>query len=135
MANDVQENFIAFLNNDTTVRALMTGGAHENLVPQRIDGDYVWFQMRGRDYTHTFDEAAGEQPRAVIFDVECCSKHLTRAVKLCDAVRNKFPCSGTFGDQTIKGAFANDQSEDYVPLNDSEETGIHAQSLLLEICQ
>lgn len=133
MANDASENLIAFLNNSTAVRALMTGGAHENTVPQNKKNDYVWFRQTNREYTRTFDEAAGTPPKSIFFDLECCSLDLDRSCSLADEVRNLFPFSGTFGDSTTKGAFAHDQSEDYLPTNEMADEGIHAQSLQLEI--
>lgn len=133
MAFDASQNLIAYLNTSTAVRSLMKGGAHENKVPQSRANDYVWFRQTNREYVRTLDEAAGTPPKSIFFDVECCSTDLNRACDLAAAVRDLFPFSGTFGESTTKGAFANDQSEDYLPTNEMADDGIHAQSLQLEI--
>lgn len=133
MANDASQNLIAWLNNSATIRALMIGGAHENNVPSGKADNYVWFRQTNREYIRTFDESAGTPPKSILFDVECCSFDLNKACDLAAAIRDSFPFSGTFGDSTTKGAFAHDQSEDYLPTNEMDNEGIHAQSLQLEI--
>lgn len=136
MALDYTQNLKAKLQADTTVASYIASRVHHNNVPTLTDAklDYIWLRRSGHRYERTFDESAGTAPLSVLYDVECCSRDLDRSAKLADAVRNLFPFSGTFGDSTVKGAFANDQSEDYVPLNDSASIGVHVQALQVEIC-
>lgn len=131
---DTAQNLRAYLLADTTLRGLVAN-VHELQVPQTGDTqDYIWFSQNGKVYDEATDDAAGVSPRSIMFDCECCSRNLGQSIKIADAVRGLFPYRGAFGDQTIKGGFINDQSEDYIPINDMGETGINVQSLQIEIC-
>jgi hypothetical protein len=136
MANDYSQNLIAFLASDATVRGYVASRICQNNVPTGPDAtkDYLWLRRSGQQYERTLDEAAGTPPRSVLFDVEACSRDLDRACKIADSIRALFPFSGTFGDSSLKGAFVNDQSEDYVPLNENATIGVHVESLQVEIC-
>jgi hypothetical protein len=133
---DYAQNIKAYLQAQPSVAALVASRIHHNNMPTiaETNNDYIWFNRAGHVYDRTLDEAAGTEPRSVLFNMECCSRDLGRAAALADAVRNLFPFSGTFGDDTLKGAFANDQSEDYVPINEASLVGVHVESLQLEIC-
>ena len=133
---DYAQNFKAFLESQSSVTALVASRIHHSYVPTvpETAQDYIWFNRAGQIYDRTLDEAAGTEPRSVLFDVECCSRDLGRSADIADAVRNLFPFSGAFGADTLKGAFANDQSEDHVPINESSHVGVYVQSLQIEIC-
>lgn len=133
MAHDYTQNLKAFLESNSAVSTLVASRIHHNNVPTE-KGDYIWLRRSGQRYERTLDEAAGTPPLSVLYDVECCSSDLNRSATLADAVKNLFPFAGTFGDSTVKGAFVNDQDEDYVPLNSSASVGINVQSLQVEIC-
>ncbi len=135
MAFDAAQNLRAFLLADTTLNTLVAGGVHENQVPQMgTEQNYIWLAQNGKVYDQATDDEAGVSPRSIMFDCECCSRKLPESVQIGDAVRNLFPMRGTFGDATIKGVFVNDQSEDYVPINDMGDKGIHVQALQIEVC-
>lgn len=134
MALDTAQNLRAFMLADTTLRGLVTG-IHENQVPQGdTDQAYIWFQQNGKVYDQATDDSAGVSPRSIMFDCECCARGLSASIKIADAVRNLFPYRGAFGDTTVKGVFVNDQSEDYVPINDMGDNGVNVQSLQIEVC-
>jgi hypothetical protein len=136
MALDYSQNLKAKLGSDTTVASYVASRIHQNRVPtpEETKLDYIWLRRATHQYTRTLDEAAGTAPLSVLYDVECCSRDLNRSAVLADAVRNLFPFSGTFGDSTVKGAFANDQSEDYEPISTSASVGVHVQTIQVEIC-
>lgn len=133
MANDVDENMKAFLAASTAIRALVGDNICQNKIPQKAIKHYIWLQRATTSYDTTLNDSAGETPRSVSYNVECVSSDLDKAVDIAVAVRNLFPMSGTFGDTTIKGAFANDHSEDYEPVNG--DIGFHVEAVQLEICQ
>jgi hypothetical protein len=130
---DVAENLRAYMLTSTPLKAL-TSHIAENKVPQPTPDKYIWVAQNGKVYDQTTDDAAGVAPRSVLFDCECCAKELRDSVAIADEVRALFPYRGTFGDMTIKGAFVNDQSEDYTSVNEMADDGIHSQSLQIEIC-
>ena len=136
MAFDYTQNLKAKLATDGTVAGYVANRIHQNRVPTQEETklDYLWIRRSNHRYERTFDESAGTAPLSVLYDVECCSRDLNRSALLADAVRNIFPFSGTFGDSTVKGAFANDQSEDYEPINLSAGVGVHVQTIQVEIC-
>lgn len=130
---DTAENLRSFLLNTTALTAIVADRVHQAHVPENRTKTYIYFRRATRIYEHTLDSAAGEAPRSELFDLECCSREgLSDAVA--DQVRALFPCAGSFGDQTIKGAFVNDQDEDYIPINQDGDDGVTVQALQLEIC-
>lgn len=138
MAFDYTQNLKKFLETDQTVRGFVASRIHHNNVPTLNKAEqkygYIWLHRAGHVYDRTLDEAAGTAPRSVLYDLECCSLDLERVSDIADAVRALFPFSGTFGDSTVKGAFVNDQSEEYAPINESASVGMNVVSLQLEIC-
>ena len=133
MAADYTQNLKSCLQASSAVVAFVASRIHHNNVPME-KGDYIWLRRSGHRYERTLDEAAGTAPLSVLYDVECCSSDLDRSADLAEAVKNLFPFSGTFGDATVKGAFVNDQDEDYIPLNSSASVGVNVQALQVEIC-
>ncbi len=135
MALDYTQNLKAKLAADGTVASYVASRIHHNNVPtQDAKLDYIWLRRSGHRYERTLDEAAGTPPLSVLYDVECCSRDLGRSAAIADAVKNIFPFSGTFGESSVKGAFVNDQDEDYVPINEMASVGINVQALQVEIC-
>lgn len=134
MANDTTENLRVYLLTSSDVRSLTSGNVHQNQVPQNRKQDYIWLRLASRQPDHCLDDETGAAPRALLYDCECCSSDLDRSVRLSDAVRALAPYRGSFGDSTVKGVFVNDQDEDYQPVNDMGDIGIHIQTLQIEVC-
>ncbi len=136
MALDYTQNLKAFLGSASAVRTLVASRICHNHVPTGKDAtaDYIWLRRSGQIHEHTMDDAAGTPPRSVLYDLECCSRDLERAADLADAVKALFPYSGTFGESTVKGAFVNDQSDDYVAINENASIGVNVESIQVEIC-
>lgn len=130
---DTAENLRTYLLSASAVTTFVADRIHQNHVPDDKSDDYIWFRKASQQYEHHLNSAAGEAPRAIYYDVECCSRDLDRSADLADAVRGLFPYAGTFGDSTTKGAFVNDQDEDYLPFNDDAEDGLHVQALQIEV--
>lgn len=130
---DTAENLRAYLLTSTTIQGFVADRIHQNHVPEHRAEDYIWFRKASQSYDHHLNSTAGEAPRAIYYDVECCCTDLDRSADLADAVRNLFPYAGTMGDSTTKGAFVNDQDEDYFPMNESEDEGIHVQAVQIEV--
>lgn len=134
MADNAQ-NLRTYMLANTTLTALIADRVHESQVPQTgTELEYLWFQQNGKVYDEATDDDAGIAPRSIMYDVECCSRSLGKSVQIADAVRGLFPYRGAFGDETIKGGFVRDQSEDYVPANDMGDGRVFVQSLQIEIC-
>lgn len=134
MPNDNAQNLRAYLLASPTLTALVSRICEVQVPQSGTDQEYIWFAQNGKVYDEATDDAAGIPPRSIMYDCECCSRDLDKSVKIADAVRGLFPYRGAFGDQTIKGGFVRDQSEDYVPLNEMGDTGVNVQSLQIEIC-
>lgn len=134
MANDASQNLRTYLLTSTTLKAFVADRIYQSRIPMKPRGDYLWLRQGGKLFEHTFDDAVGTGPRAITFDLECCSQHPDRAADISDAVRGLFPYAGTMGDATVKGAFVNDQDEDYLPINEVATEGIHVQALRVEVC-
>lgn len=131
---DIAENLRTFILTSSTLTAFVADRVHHGHVPANKEETYIYFSRSNRAYEHTLDSEAGEAPRAEYFDMECCSRNPNASNNLADAVRGLFPMRGTFGDATIKGAFVNDQDEDYIPLNNAADEGVTVQALQMEIC-
>jgi hypothetical protein len=134
MANDLSENLRDYLLSAEAVRDIIAERIHQDHVPDNKAEDYIWFRRANQQYEHCLDDDPGERPRTVYFDVECSSRNVDRAATLAEAVKSLFPYRGVFGDATVKGAFANDHDEDYIPLNEMADDGVYVQAVQLEIC-
>jgi hypothetical protein len=130
----INADLCKFLRDAPAVASIVANRVHENLVPQRRDKEYIWLALIGKQYDHCLDDEPGTPPRSLLFTCECCSPNLAKSNELADAVRNLFPYRGPFGTTAVRGAFANDQSEDYEPVNAHGEEVIHVQALQIELC-
>ena len=128
--SDVTENFRAFLLADAAIEAVVPNRVHEDHVPQGALQPFIWFRKRSAtNLGATLNSANGESPDDFYFDVECVgnqekSKTLTELVRArCNFYR------GAFGDTTCKGAFVNDQDDDYFPKSIGGDSGLYVGAL------
>jgi hypothetical protein len=130
---DTAYNLRAYLLTSVAITDLVADRIHQNHVPEDRKEDYIWLRTATRQYDHHLNSPAGEAPRAIYYDCECCSRNLDRSAAIADAVRNLFPYAGTMGDSTTKGAFVNDQDETYIPINEMADEGVHVQAVQIEV--
>lgn len=130
---DATENLRKYLLTSATIRLLVADRVHQNTVPESRAEAYIWLRKSSEAYEHHLNSAAGESPRAVYYDLECCATDIEQSTDIADGVRSLFPYAGAFGDTTVKAAFVNDADEDYIPINEMADEGIHVQALQLEV--
>jgi hypothetical protein len=130
---DTTENLRTYLLTSAAIKTLVADRIHQNHVPEHRAEDYIWLRRATQQYEHHLNSTAGESPRAIFYDLECCSRDLDRSAELADSVRAIFPFAGTMGDSTTKGAFVNDQDENYIPINEDADEGVFVQAVQIEV--
>lgn len=128
-----EEHMRKFLLADTSIAAAVGTRVSYNYVPQDKDAPYIFFQQSGA----TDDIALGDSasvPTRPTYAVECWADNPADAIALKNLVQARLhKHRGTFGDTTVKGIFAADVDDDYVPNGNGEDAGMHSASLLAEI--
>jgi len=128
----IAEDLLAFLLAQATITALTTR-VHWNHVPEEPTDLYMWFARAGTDQDRTLDQAQGELPRSVSFDVECIGTDPSNVVDLAEAVQGLDCAKGTFGSGTCQLVLIGDESDEYVPRGVYSDEGLHVQVLRLEV--
>ena len=120
----VSQDFIAFLNTQTTITALV--GDRICQAPAHVNEQlpYIVFMRQGR--TQELDLSGTKDNDHTFLDVECRGKTQEEAEIVADALLTLLHgYRGTWVNRRVQGAFCTDQSNDYVQLppgsNDHEE--------------
>jgi hypothetical protein len=143
VANSVSQNLRLFLQSDTTIAKKVGLRIHQNHVPMvkingvpTIDmrGEYLWFGRDSAESERALDDAVGEAPFRYFYDVEVVGRTPTGAESLADAVFARCDSyTGAFGDTTVRAIFVTKQNADYVPRNVGGDTGMHVETMRLEV--
>ncbi len=128
-----EENLRAFILADANIKASVATRVSYNKVPQDKDVPYIFFQQQGADDSPVLDDSprAPLQPR---YAIECWAATPASAVALKNLVQPRLNLyRGTFGDTTVKGIFAADADDEYVPLGDGGDSGLHGVAIVAEV--
>lgn len=127
------ENFRAFLLADPAIEAMVSGRVYEKHVPESSRWPYIWFRRSGTENEDTTDATPGTPAFRHSFDVEIVSDDPDEAEALADLVKAHHLHYGIFGEQTIKGLFVDDHSDDYERRNDMSDAGWHVPAVTVQV--
>lgn len=121
----VAEDFVTFLDAQSTVTAIVGGRIQQAVADIRLSLPYICFRRRGRVENLTTDGVGGMVETQL--DVECRGATLDAAEDLADVVNTALNgYRGTWGSRKICGVFVQDQDDDYEFLpagsNNTEKT-------------
>lgn len=127
-----EENMRAHLFGDADIKATARAISY-NHVPQDKETPYIFFQQSGANDDAAMDDSNGV-PTRPRYAVECWDATPAGAIELKNLVQarlNKY--RGTFGDTTVKGIFAEDVDDNYVPGGSGGDDGLHGAHLEAEV--
>lgn len=127
-----EEHMRKFLLADSSIKDTVKAVSY-NKVPQNKDTPYIFFQQSGADDDVALDDSPGEPTRPQ-YAIECWDRTPAGAIalkKLVHARLNKH--RGTFGDTTVKGIFAANVDDDYVPNGNGDDDGLHGSFFIAEV--
>lgn len=129
-----EENLAAFLLADTAIAAAVgANGIAYNHVPQDDEAPYIFFQQQGADDDVALNDSAGVPTRAR-YAIECWARTPREAVSLKNVVHPRLhKHRGTFGASTVKGIFAADVDDNYVPNGAGDDSGLHGSFFVAEV--
>lgn len=126
----IGEDLKTFLGADGTISGIVGTFVVQNHIPAEDVSPFIWYMRRGTEYARTTDASVGDSTFGHFFDIECISEDVAEAISLADRIKvilDNF--RGTFGNVTLAGAFVEDHSDEYVPRNQSGDTGRHIAAL------
>lgn len=128
-----EENLRTFLLASDSIKALVANRVSYNSVPQDKDAPYIFFQQSGADDDVALDDSAGVPTRPT-YDLECWDKTPAGAITLKNLVHARVhKHRGTVGDTTVKGIFAANVDDEYVPAGGGEDAGLHGSFFRAEV--
>jgi len=130
----VDADLKTYLQSDSAISAKVGTRIHENYVPETPVVPFIWY-VRADDGDEQFDcldDAIGDPPDKVIFDLECCGRNIKEAAALATLVRTRChkAVKATFGSRTAT-LFCQNQKDDYVKINAAER--IFTSDMQLEV--
>jgi len=127
-----EEHLRKFLLADANIKATVKAISY-NHVPQDKDVPYIFFRQNGANDDIAMDDSAGVPTRPQ-YAVECIADRPADAIALKNLVQARLhKHRGTFGDTTVKGIFAEDVNDEYVPNGVGDDDGLHVAALLAEV--
>ena len=132
-----EEYMRRFLVADASIAAEVATRVSYNVVPQTKDGPYIFFQQAGGNDDIALDDSAGV-PTRPRYALECWADKPAAAITLKNLVQGKLhKFRGTFGDSvvstTVKGIFAEDVDDEYIPQGNGSDDGLHGAALFAEV--
>lgn len=130
----IDENLKTFLQADSNITRKVGTRVYENFVPKSLIAPFIFFVQTGDDDELCLDDSPGSGPFRYRFSVECVGQSLRDSRTLATLVRsrlNKLASGTTFGDSTVQGCFAENQSDSYEAR--TEFTGFHVAALDVEV--
>jgi hypothetical protein len=127
-----EKNLKDFLLASDSIKAVVKAVSY-NHVPQDKDTPYIFFQQSGATDDIALDDSAGT-PTRPRYAVECWADNPPDAISLKNLVQARLhKHRGTFGDTTVKGIFAEDVDDEYVPMGNGSDDGLHGAALFAEV--
>lgn len=118
---------------DTDITDIVGAMVYHSRVPQRGNVPYLWLQRRGVITDDANTATRGQAPRAYIYDIDAVSDDISEAEDLIDAVwAHLHFYNDTFGSGSAQ-IVVSDQSEQYISVNQDDDSGIFVQSLMVTI--
>ena len=131
--SDTATRLRTHLLNDAGIAAIVGTKVHQAHVPQSAAPPYIWYQRSSTGGPVTLDGGVASDFEQ-FYDVECVSEDLDDMQSLVGLVKSRLHCHrGTFGDGTIKGAFVEDHSDDYIPRSVSDDSVAHVGAVRVQI--
>ena len=128
-----EENMRTFLLASDAIKAAVSTRVAYNRVPQDKDTPYIFFQQQGAEDDISLGDSAG-MPTRPRYAVECWDDSPSGAIALKNLVQARLhKHRGTFGDTTVKGVFASDADDEYIPNGDGGDDGLHGVALFAEV--
>jgi hypothetical protein len=127
-----EKNLKDFLLASDSIKAAVKAVSY-NHVPQDKDTPYIFFQQSGATDDIALDDSAGT-PTRPRYAVECWASNPPDAITLKNLVQARLhKHRGAFGDTTVKGIFAEDVDDEYVPMGNGSDDGLHGAALFAEV--
>jgi hypothetical protein len=127
-----EENMVTFLLASDSIKAAVKAVSY-NHVPQDKDTPYIFFQQSGATDDVALDDSAGT-PTRPRYAVEVWADRPADAIEIKNLVQARLnKHRGTFGDTTVKGIFAEDVDDEYIPNGNGDDDGLHGASLFAEV--
>lgn len=131
---DIATRLRTFCLANSTISTAIGTRMSQGMVPETIEVPYVWF---GRQTTTDLDEvnpAVGLAPFSTTFDLEVISDDLDEAQTIADAFKSRLNnYRGAFADSTVKGIFASDHNDQYIPRSVGSDDGRHIAAIQVEV--
>lgn len=127
-----EENLRTFLLASVEIKAAVKAISY-NHVPQDKDTPYIFFQQSGATDDIALDDSAGA-PTRPRYAIECWADRPADAISLKNLVQARLhKHRGTFGTTTVKGIFAEDVDDEYIPNGNGDDLGLHGAALFAEV--
>jgi hypothetical protein len=127
-----EENMVTFLLASDSIKAAVKAVSY-NHVPQDKDTPYIFFQQAGGSHDAALDDSQ-VTPTRPRYAIECWASNPFDAIALKNLVQPRLNMyRGTFGDTTVKGIFAEDVDDEYIPNGNGDDDGLHGASLFAEV--
>lgn len=127
-----EKNLKAFLLADSSIKAAVKAVSY-NSVPQDKDTPYIFLQQSGATDDVALGDSAGV-PTRPRYAVEIWASNPADAIEVKNLVQARLnKHRGTFGDTTVKGIFASDVDDEYIPNGNGEDAGLHGAALFAEV--
>lgn len=131
---DIATRLRTFLLADTTVTGVVGQRVHQAKVPEGQDAPFIWFGRSGTTEIDILDQQPGAEPFSTTFDLEVISDDLSEAQDLAIYVKSTLNnYSGAFADSTVKGIFATDHNDQYIPRGIGSDDGRFVPAIQVEI--
>lgn len=127
-----EENMVTFLNASASIKEAVRIISY-NKVPQDKSTPYIFFQQSGADDDIALDDSAGVPTRPQ-YDIEAWDDTPAGAIEVKNLVHARLhKHRGTFGDTTVKGIFAANVDDEYVPNGAGDDDGLHGAFFRAEV--
>ena len=127
-----EENLRTCLLDSSDIKAAVKAVSY-NFVPQDKDTPYIFFQQSGATDDVSLGDSAGT-PTRPRYAIECWAENPYDAISLKNLVQSRLhKYRGTFGDTTVKGIFAEDVDDNYIPNGNGGDDGLHGAALFAEV--
>jgi hypothetical protein len=128
-----EENLATFVMSNSSIKTATGGRIAYNHVPQDDETPYIFFQQQGADNDVALDDLQ-TTPNRPRYAIECWADNPADAIALKNLIQPHLNCyRGTFGDTTVKGIFAKDADDEYVPNGAGDDDGLHGVALIAEV--
>lgn len=127
-------DFRQHLVSDPSLASLIGGRVHQGAVPQGSARPYIWFRRAGIENERCTDDAPGQQPFEVVFDLEIVSDDPDESDDIAELVRFRLDShQGQFGEGQVQGVFVADHSDEYFRRNDASDQGDYVPAMEVRV--